>query len=349
MPIGLKSLRRFSLLFLCLLGSMALIPARQSSVEAAPLPVEASAAQGPPFFREIRMISPTDGWIVASHGVTYHWNGTYWHRLPPIPGVTDLNSVSVVHANDVWAVGSGLQRPVIVRWNGSSWQHMPTPQPSSWSYQTISMLSATDGWIGGVSEVLHWNGTSWIKEAETRIPSGYVSTALSPTNVWMANPYLHHYNGTSWTYQDTKNILPEDIMFLSPQEGWLAGKETTFCYQDHCNYQGASAYWNGTSWIYVGLPTLITALSGIHTSPQTGTWAVGVNNSAGVIFRWAGSQWQSVPIPADVGWLVDIEMVSPTLGWAIGFNGEMLYWNGIKWQIWAADIRKVHIPMTAGE
>ncbi|MBV9789338.1 MAG: hypothetical protein JOZ51_14235 [Chloroflexi bacterium] len=159
---------------------------------------------------------------------------------------------------------------------------------------------------------------------------------------------LKRYNGTSWTYQFTNRVQAEDIMFLSPQEGWVVGREIIDCYQDHCSYRGASEYWTGTGWVYVGMPMSVNTLSGLWASPTTGTWAVGSSIVNGLIFRWAGTEWQSVPVPADVGPLVDIEMVSPTFGWAIGLNGELLYWDGIKWQVWAANIRTVHIPMTAG-
>lgn len=344
--LALRRWYKLALLILLVLSGAAAMPAHQSLVQAAPLPVESSAAQGPPFLRRISMISPTEGWIVASHGVTYRWNGTYWHRLPQIPGIGDLQSVSVVNANDVWAVGNDPTDGAVIRWNGSSWQHVPTPR-SSWTYLTISMLSATDGWVGGIGEVLHWNGTSWTKD--TRLQGASVSAVLSPTDVWMAGSVLKRYNGADWFAQDTKKVIPGDIMFSSPQEGWIAGNETTFCQDEYCMYQGATAYWNGTNWTYVGLPTIISGLNSIWTSPEAGTWTVGTNGNKGVMFRWAGTAWENVPLPAGVGPLVDIAMVSPTFGWAIGMNGEILYWNGSQWVIWAADIRRVYLPLSTGQ
>lgn len=87
---------------------------------------------------------------------------------------------------------------------------------------------------------------------------------------------------------------------------------------------------------------------------QSGGWTISWQGGSGNITPGTTilqgiRSWENVPLPAGVGPLVDIAMVSPTFGWAIGLNGEILYWNGSQWVIWAADIRRVYLPLSTGQ
>jgi hypothetical protein len=140
----------------------------------------------------VSAVSATDAWAVGNYTnssgtpvpLTEHWNGSAWTQVAsPAPrGAqnTYLQGVSAVSAADAWAVGdsgngSGVQSPVILRWNGTTWKQVKSPAPSGatvTSLNGVSADSATDAWAAGnygnssgVSEslILHWNGTAWKK------------------------------------------------------------------------------------------------------------------------------------------------------------------------------------------
>jgi hypothetical protein len=104
------------------------------------------------------------------------WNGSAW-QLEPSPGParnSKVDGTAVLAAGTAWAVGytssSGpvrAQKTLIVRWNGSSWQRLPSPTPVGGGGLTdIAAVSASNIWAvgaGGKGKVLilHWNGSVW--------------------------------------------------------------------------------------------------------------------------------------------------------------------------------------------
>src|SRR5206468_2983857 len=112
--------------------------------------------------------------------LTVHWNGTQWTLVSsPSPGSTaTLYGVSVVAADDVWAVGNytdtnGNYVALLERWDGFQWS---VYQGASTTYarvylQAVSIASANDVWAVGYFQrtsssneqtlVEHWDGTQW--------------------------------------------------------------------------------------------------------------------------------------------------------------------------------------------
>jgi hypothetical protein len=94
-----------------------------------------------------------------------------------------LNAVTVVSANDVWAVGfsphpSGtplyIRQTLTEHWDGHNWSVVASPNPAGDTYvelNGVDAISANDIWAVGHSgdpgsiplQTLteHWNGTSW--------------------------------------------------------------------------------------------------------------------------------------------------------------------------------------------
>ena len=80
--------------------------------------------------------SASDVWAVGhagAGGVAEHWDGTAWSVVPtPSLGVVNLNGVTVLGTNDVWAVGDfsttgGSSNTLTEQWNGTSWSVVPSP------------------------------------------------------------------------------------------------------------------------------------------------------------------------------------------------------------------------------
>ena len=132
--------------------------------------------------------SPNDAWAVgyanypsadiSATAVAEQWNGKTWKIVPtpsePAPqpsgpqdaGITELNGVTAVSANDVWAVGYGSYDPVtqgegspitwVLHWNGTTWKHVPSPNPGEIAADSTDnrlfgavAVSASDVWAVG--------------------------------------------------------------------------------------------------------------------------------------------------------------------------------------------------------
>jgi len=71
-----------------------------------------------------------------------HWNGSAWSIVTiPLPGyAASLNSIAVVSASNIWAVGNYESEPgepgptltLIEHWNGSTWSMVNSPSPGSY-------------------------------------------------------------------------------------------------------------------------------------------------------------------------------------------------------------------------
>jgi hypothetical protein len=103
----------------------------------------------------VAAVASNDVWAVGSfsrHGpqpLAEHWDGTRWRVVRAAGG--PLNGVSALGAKDVWAVGQGDA----ARWDGSSWQAVPTPKARLGSYEALSAVAAvapTDVWGVGIRE-----------------------------------------------------------------------------------------------------------------------------------------------------------------------------------------------------
>jgi hypothetical protein len=95
---------------------------------------------------EVRAVSGNDIWAVGNasdctdpncpgYTLTEHWDGTSWSVVSsPSPGFQHvLTAIAVATGNDVWAAGSYRPcegcpyRTLTMRWNGSSWTIVPSP------------------------------------------------------------------------------------------------------------------------------------------------------------------------------------------------------------------------------
>jgi len=108
-----------------------------------------------------------------------HWDGQSWIVVPtPNPGnVNDvLAGISVVDAQDIWAVGyymnGSSSNTLIERWNGSSWIVVPGHNPGDGDNELFSLdaIDANNVWVVGnyltgssglQTLIEHWNGHTW--------------------------------------------------------------------------------------------------------------------------------------------------------------------------------------------
>ena len=175
------------------------------------------------FLWGVKAISANNVWAVgeylfggSSFTLIEHWNGTNWSIVPspndPATGDGRLFGISVNSSTDIWAVGehdivdfNTYGKSLAMRWNGSQWTVVPTPQPAPQNgtsrLSAVTALSANDAWAVGTATnaaqglttfIIHWNGTQWSRVASPNVPpensTGWNElqdiAAVSPGNIW---------------------------------------------------------------------------------------------------------------------------------------------------------------------
>jgi hypothetical protein len=211
--------------------------------------------------------------------------------LPPgtlLPPDTSSNAVTVLSANDIWAIGSIIpseQLPAsqIVHYDGKQWQVSST-YTSTW-LRSISMDSASDGWAVGITDA---------------------NSNTDPN----AKPFFLHYTGGTWVTVTITNMTfrPSQVQMLSANDGWAFGLEG--------DNQAAFHYSNG-AWreVPVTLPTQASTLDmpsysagsapptpQLNHTPQfthvqmfsdTEGWAIGAYQSNNFVWRLHNGQWSA--------------------------------------------------------
>jgi hypothetical protein len=295
--------------------------------------------------------SPSNCWAVgyyktvsgAQLNQVLRWPGTEWSLFPvPQPGGTgsgDVNSlggVTCTSASNCWAVGrydmGGASRNEALRWNGTTWFLVPTPQPSATTgLGDVSCTSAGNCWaIGGftnakgaeLNEALHWNGSKWARVA-TPQPAGTGSVA-------------------------SQNIL-SDVACASARNCWAAGFYTT----PNMAQLNQALHWNGTKWSLVSTPqpsgttsSGVNNLYGVTCTSAGNCWAVGSYNSSSAFLNealsWDGSTWSLVSTPqpdASSNVLRSVTCTASANCWAVGdfatnpILNEALHWDGATWSL----------------
>ncbi len=91
---------------------------------------------------------------------------------------------------------------MILHWNGTAWQRVPSPSPSVGQFgnglSSVAAISATNAWavgctdgcpVGGTPSIERWNGTSWQQVAAPTTPYALYNlagvAASSGTSAWV--------------------------------------------------------------------------------------------------------------------------------------------------------------------
>jgi hypothetical protein len=192
----------------------------------------------------IAALSHNDAWAAGAYyngpnqfTLIEHWDGSAWSIVPspnPSPNVggNSLMGMSAAEPHDIWAVGAydtgggALDETMALRWNGTDWQIVPTPNNVGFNALfSVSARSSTDAWAVGASApdwtlqnaqpvVMHWDGNSW-NMVSVPVPEGSTDAFLltvgmgSHDNIWAVGSYraadgiYHtfalHSDGQQWT------------------------------------------------------------------------------------------------------------------------------------------------------
>jgi hypothetical protein len=244
-----------------------------------------------------------------------------WKIVKTYPVGEGVAAHSAVSTTDVWAAGEkctdecqhdGL---MVARWNGGSWQTMPTPAgifsaTVNVSSDAIAATSPSNAWLfagqyapsthkSGMVAV-HWTGRSWTKPMPFPV-NGALLAAVAPSasNFWVfiqqasGRPYAARYNGSTWK-QVSIPAAPTAVSAISATDIWGTGN-------------GTLEHWNGTAWKSVALPHF-TVPSG-YASQAAGIVAFDPNNvwaEFGVYLRTEGGGPESIVLAhlTSSGWSV---------------------------------------------
>jgi hypothetical protein len=181
-------------------------------------------------FNAISAVSASNIWIAGGptpvtppdgRAVILHYDGHGWFQQPT-PSVLDflsIASISMVSANEGWAVGSATRdgdtsyspTGVILHYINGAWRLAKT-LPNT-ELRTISMGSATDGWIGG--------------DLVSLSQTGKLGPDQSP--VQSDTPMLWRYTDGQWAEVSVppsaviaSEGLVTSIDMSSPTQGWMS-------------------------------------------------------------------------------------------------------------------------------
>ena len=268
-----------------------------------------------------------------------HWNGTAWSQVTaPASGMpqAELNGVSTVSGRDAWAAGfagkpaAGQFSTLLLRWNGSAWSSVDSPDPGK-----------TDSFLQGVSATA--NGGAWAVGSYQR------GTTL--------RTLVLEWDGTAWAQVKSASPAPvgrynllNGVSAIGQGRAWAVGN-----YPNSTTGPGQTLVlqWNGTSWPRVPSPDAgagANVLTGVSATSATDAWAVGdsqPNVSSGplrtLILHCDGTAWSQVSSPGASpasNVLTGVSADSATDAWAVGYYiskgvryALILHWDGTAWAV----------------
>jgi hypothetical protein len=272
-------------------------------------------------------------------------------------GSSGLNTLAVVSANALWAVGNvndpntRVQTTLIEFWNGSQWQIVASPNPSP-EFNTlygVAAISANDAWAVGfyansveIAQTLieHWDGSSWSVVASPS-PGAQGNellgvAAVSADDVWAVGfaatkngdqtTLIEHWNGKNWRVVPSPKSSTVDVLSavaaVSANDVWAVGTSST-------EGQPLIEHWNGARWQIVSSPATGGELRAVTATSASDVWAVGDapgsdGSSQALIERWNGTTWSVVSSPqvTTPALLSGVAAVSANDVWVVGSQGS---------------------------
>jgi hypothetical protein len=321
----------------------------------------------------VEAISANDVWAVGNtitnnQQQTYieHWNGSAW-SLVPSPNVGTgrnyLQDISGLSANDIWAAGvwsekGGPYRPLIIHWDGVSWEVRTAPTPGTGDNElyAIEAIAPNDVWAvgqwrnGSVEHFqtlfLHWNGTTWSQVPGANPgPTGnqlFDVSGSAANDVWaggvmltgsQSQPLYEHWDGSQWSAVSVPQVGTganwiNAIEAIAPNDAWAVG----YYFHTGANrFRPLTMHWNGTQWGLIASPNMGDydhTLEGVVALAPDDVWAVGSYGTNCTDFcqftlamHWDGATWSIVSsgnVPTGNNFLEAIDAASTNDLWAVG-------------------------------
>jgi len=305
-----------------------------------------------PYLYGVKILNANYGWAVGgdcniytgspacgsgNRGLALFWDGSKWRQTLLPASARTLTAVSIVTANDVWAVGVN---GTIIHWDGVSWV-APAVVPVGVTDSIFSVFllpGGLDGWavgrnVAGAAIILRWSG-AW--------PTGVWSAVVAPVGAldlrgvalsssiqgWAVGRggTILKWDGAGWT-SIAPSPTPLDLFsvsIVSASDAWAVGASSTII------------HWNGASWTGpMGAPTILIDYHAIQMTGASDGWIAGNlnNNGEGLLLRWDGVAWSVVRSYVTVNLNgIDVSLlVGGALGVSVGDAETIIKWNGSSW------------------
>ena len=231
-----------------------------------------------------------------------HWNGARW-SIVSIPALAQhpegqrntLSRLIVLSANNVWGVGTSLDRSghstaLIVHWNGTTWTIVHSPSPGSLSNELHGAvaISANDIWA-----------------------VGYFANGNPNTPTTVEHTLIEHWDGIRWSIVPSPEVGSIDNVLnaataVSANDIWAIGIASSSSSTPMGMGQSLIEHWNGVRWSVVKGPNAgpVENFDSLTALAANDIWAVGVSSNGsgvseveGLTLHWDGSQWRIIPSP----------------------------------------------------
>ena len=189
----------------------------------------------------VAVASGNEVWAVGedraqSKPLVMRWNGTAWKVVPgPSVPTGAFSDVTIAPDGTPWISGwagvDGSEHAVVYRYAKGAWQPLTSGLEQSINGNTLTVLSATDAWLGLNGGMAHFDGKTWKLAADvpadgSQIPTNLV--AAGPKDIWASGvahtskgerPLVLHYDGTAWKQIATPQISSQlyDITLFNKQ------------------------------------------------------------------------------------------------------------------------------------
>jgi hypothetical protein len=279
--------------------------------------------------KDIVALSKNDIWAVGSYEsggeppnvtttpLTLHWNGLTWeHVRVHVEGNTNayLSAIEATKEGTLWAVGS-----VVLRWNGSSWDQILTPEGDHGfpeAYNDVAAISDDDTWVVGNRTIRHWDGTAWrqlLNSGEVMATDFTAVKVISDSDIWVAGQY--HIMG-GMTYTRFQVLHWDGVNWEAATRPPIPGTATT---------PGFPAF----ACMSLVQPCYLMKFAARSAND---IWLVGDAGQIPLMSHWDGARWQGDPCPTGEppgslgimpgmggsGALYDVAILAPDKIWAVG-------------------------------
>jgi len=187
----------------------------------------------------MKKIGPDEIWAVGAKlgvAIAMHYEGSNWEYIEAPQVGARFNrfwAVDGTATDNVWAAGRwgddwGQFYPLIMRWTGSNWQHIPGPDGYSMVINGISVIAPDDVWMVGVTmdaqpRFLHWDG-----QTVEIVPSpggGRSIAGIAADDIWsVEGNSVVHWDGATWHEELQPDIIAARAVGIIPGgEMWAVG------------------------------------------------------------------------------------------------------------------------------
>ena len=238
-----------------------------------------------------------------------------WSPVPGAPSLTSALAVWAFSPSDVWVLDGSS---TVQRFDGATWSTLATP--STGGLACIYALSTTDVWLCAGTEVLHYDGSTFIA-SDVTTPTGLDGLtsiwASSPSDVWAVgdDAIVAHFDGTTWTRTIVGSPFKSSIWGSGPRDLYAL---STF----------DLSHYDGIAWSEVDLGAGGGGGDGqIWGTSATDVWVMPGSEH---LSHYDGTAWTAVDLDL-VGDLAAVWGPAPDDLWAAGSAGAIAHYDGSSW------------------